>query len=39
MPEMDDSGRYEVLHMASFLSRAVARELYEHARVQANPEW
>jgi len=39
MPEMDDSGRHEVLHMASFLSRAVARELYEHAQVQANPEW
>lgn len=39
MPEMDDSGRHEVLHMASFLSRAVASELCEHAQVQANPEW
>lgn len=25
--------------MASFLSRAVASELGEHAQVQANPEW
>ncbi|MBN9146328.1 MULTISPECIES: hypothetical protein [unclassified Novosphingobium] len=25
--------------MASFLNRAVARELCEHAQVQANPEW
>src|SRR3546814_12477537 len=39
MPEMDDSGRHEVSHMASFLSRAVASELCEHAQVQANPEW
>lgn len=39
MPEMDDSGRHEVLQMASFLSRAVASELCEHAQVQANPEW
>lgn len=39
MPEMDDYGRHEVLHMASFLSRAVASELCEHAQVQANPEW
>jgi hypothetical protein len=39
MAEMDDYGRHEVLHMASFLSRAVASELGEHAQVQANPEW
>ncbi len=39
MAEMDDYGRHEVLHMASFLSRAVASELCEHAQVQANPEW
>lgn len=39
MPEMDDSGRHEVLQMASFLSRAVASELCEQAQVQANPEW
>jgi hypothetical protein len=39
MAEMDDYGRHEVLHMASFLSRAVAAELGEHAQVQANPEW
>jgi hypothetical protein len=39
MPEMDDYGRHEVLHMASFLSRAVASELCEHAQVQTNPEW
>jgi hypothetical protein len=39
MPELDDFGRHEVLHMASFLSRAVAAELGEHAQVQANPEW
>lgn len=25
--------------MASFLSRAVASELCEHAQVQAHPEW
>jgi len=39
MAEMDDYGRHEVLHMASFLSRAVAAELAEHAQVQANPGW
>lgn len=39
MAEMDDYGRHEVLHMASFLSRAVAAELGEHAQVQAHPEW
>lgn len=39
MAEMDDYGRHEVLHMASFLSRAVAAELGEHAQVQGNPEW
>jgi hypothetical protein len=39
MAEMDDYGRHEVLHMASFLSRAVAAELGEHAQVQAKPEW
>ena len=39
MAEMDDYGRHEILHMASFLSRAVASELCEHAQVQANPEW
>jgi len=39
MAEMDDYGRHEVMHMASFLSRAVASELCEHAQVQANPEW
>lgn len=39
MPERDDYGQHEVLHMASFLSRAVASELCEHAQVQANPEW
>ncbi len=39
MPEMDDYGRHEVLHMAAFLSRAVASELGEHAQVQANPAW
>lgn len=39
MAEMDDYGRHEVLHMASFLSRAVAAELCEHQQVQENPEW
>lgn len=39
MPEMDEYGRHEVLHMASYLSRAVASELGEHAQVLANPEW
>lgn len=39
MPELDEHGRHEVLHMASFLSRAVASELCEHAQVQGNPEW
>jgi hypothetical protein len=39
MAEADDYGRHEVLHMASFLSRAVASELGEHAQVLANPEW
>lgn len=39
MPEIDDYGRHEVLHMASFLSRAVTAELCEHAQVQAKPEW
>lgn len=39
MPDMDDHGWHEILHMASFLSRAIASELCEHAQVQANPEW
>jgi hypothetical protein len=39
MPQMDDYGRHEVLHMAQFLSRAVWSELGEHAQVQANPAW
>ncbi|MVS99774.1 hypothetical protein [Devosia marina] len=39
MTEMDSYGRHEALHMASFLSRAVASELCEHQQVQANPDW
>lgn len=39
MPEIDDYGRHEVLHMAAFLSKAVASELGDHAQVQANPAW
>jgi hypothetical protein len=39
MPQMDDYGRHEVLHMAAFLSKAVASELCDHAQVQANPAW
>lgn len=39
MSEMDSYGRHEALHMASFLSRAVASELCEHEQVQANPHW
>ncbi|WP_277749577.1 hypothetical protein [Paenirhodobacter populi] len=33
MVELDDYGRHEVLHMASFLSQAVASELCEYLRV------
>lgn len=39
MPEMDDYGRHEVLHMAAFLSKAMASELGDHAQVRANPAW
>jgi hypothetical protein len=39
MPQTDDYGRHEVLHMAEFLSRVVTSELHEHAQVQANPAW
>ncbi|WP_331821814.1 hypothetical protein [Aurantimonas sp. A2-1-M11] len=39
MPERDDYRRHNVLHMASFLSRAVASQLCEHAQVQAHPDW
>jgi len=39
MPQIDDYGRHEVLHMAQFLSRAIEQELGEHAQVRANPAW
>ncbi len=39
MSQMDDFGRHEVLHMASFLANSVDSELLEHAQIQNNPEW
>lgn len=39
MSQMDDYGRHEVLHMASFLMNAVDTELLEHAQLKAHPEW
>lgn len=39
MPQSDDYGRHEVLHMASFLHGAVVSELCEHRQIKANPEW
>jgi hypothetical protein len=39
MPQLDDYGRHEVLHMANFLSSAVDTELCEHEAIKTNPEW
>jgi hypothetical protein len=39
MPQEDDYGRHEVLHMSAFLAKAVDEELLEHEQIKANPEW
>lgn len=39
MPELDDFGRHEVLHMAGFLARTVSTELADHPQIKANPHW
>jgi hypothetical protein len=37
--QMDNYGRHEVMHMASFLMCAVDTELCEHEQIKNNPEW
>ena len=39
MPESDDYGRHEVLHMSHFLGDAVAQELLEHEQIKARADW
>lgn len=39
MPQNDEFGRHEILHMSSFLMRAVDMELLEHEQIKNNTQW
>jgi hypothetical protein len=39
MPQTDDYGVHEILHMAAFLQRAVEAELCEHEAINLDPRW
>lgn len=39
MPQMDEFGKHEVLHMSLVLSEMVDLYLLEHEQIKNNPEW
>lgn len=39
MPETDDYGRHEVMHMSLFLAESIESALLKHTQIKNNPEW
>jgi hypothetical protein len=39
MPQTDDYGVHEILHMAAFLQGTVEAELCEHEAINLDPRW
>jgi hypothetical protein len=39
MPQTDDYGVHEILHMTAFLQGAVEAELCEHDAINLDPRW
>jgi hypothetical protein len=39
VPQTDNYGRHEVLHMTRYLMEAIAGELIQHNAIKADPQW